>query len=355
MTQGGVLEVIRKEGIGYTQDGRSIPWTEVYIKIKVAFRQKALALLKGPKLSCFLCIALHIGEDGTANPSIDTIVRETGYKRPTVCKALAELEALGFIEKTRRRHDTTLYRVRGYAWFGKSGKSKANLLLDEERRLKVGSSKSSLSKRLRNEPKDYPNIKDKPEYKDYKPRSQKQNDSSLLSEKDSPDDWLPPAEEQMKVLAAGSLKAKELEAYRRLDELYARLKGIEVPEDEWRSERWHLAWKRVLNPLRWDTGKALEALRLMATDPKKADWLGQTSSPLAIVEDLIDIAQSGRLSSRDDELREEAKLCNATAFPRDVCPYQGAPTWPFPKCRFCPRFQGNKQSAKERALLAEAA
>jgi hypothetical protein len=37
-----------------------------------------------------------------------------------------ELVKLGFIEKERRRHDSTLYTVKGYVWYG--SKSKPTLL-----------------------------------------------------------------------------------------------------------------------------------------------------------------------------------------------------------------------------------
>jgi len=117
-----VIGVVREQGVDYDTNGEAIPWTEVYVKIKVAFRQKALKLLKGPKLSCFLCVALHVGDEGVAYPSIDTIMRETGYSRSIVCNALADLEDLGFIEKQRRKHDSTLYHVKGYVWFGSDSK-----------------------------------------------------------------------------------------------------------------------------------------------------------------------------------------------------------------------------------------
>ena len=87
----------------------------------MAFRRKALAQLKGAKLSCFLCLALHVDKDGVAKPGIETIVRETGYSRPSVCSALDELESLGLIQKSRSQYMATdEYTVTGYAWFGKA-------------------------------------------------------------------------------------------------------------------------------------------------------------------------------------------------------------------------------------------
>jgi DNA-binding transcriptional ArsR family regulator len=148
------------------QYGRPIACTEVYVKIKVAFRQKALRLLKGAKLSCFICIGLHIDEKGECYPSIDTIVRETGYSRPTVCSALDELVELGFIEKTRRKGETTLYLVKGYIWYG--SESKPTLLGEaqsKETLLSPSESKASErlpTKRLATLPKDEPSVKEQP-------------------------------------------------------------------------------------------------------------------------------------------------------------------------------------------------
>ena len=160
------IGVVQELEHGFADDGRPIAWTDVYVKIKVAFRQKALRLLKGSKLSCFLCIALHIDRKGESYPSIDTIVRETGYDRPTVCSALDELVELGFIEKKRRKHETTLYVVKGYVWYG--SESKPTLLGEaqsKETLLSPPESKASErlpTKRLATLPKDEPSVKEQP-------------------------------------------------------------------------------------------------------------------------------------------------------------------------------------------------
>jgi hypothetical protein len=146
--------------------GRPTAWTDVYVKMKVAFRQEALRLLKGAKLSCFLCLALHIDGEAECYPSIETIVRETGYSRATVCRALKELVELDFIEKEHRRHKTTLYTVKGYVWYG--SKSKPTLLGEaqsKETLLSPPESKASERlpiKRLATLPKDEPSVKEQP-------------------------------------------------------------------------------------------------------------------------------------------------------------------------------------------------
>jgi len=165
-----IIGVVRERGIDYDVHGEPISWIEVYVKIKVAFRQKALKLLKGPKLSCFLCVALHVGDEGTAHPSIDTIMRETGYSRSVVCNALEQLENLGFIEKQRRKHDSTLYHVKGYVWFGSDSKptllGESHSSLNELSEPKSKGSKRLPTKRLPNEPKDKPSSRDKPPCKE---------------------------------------------------------------------------------------------------------------------------------------------------------------------------------------------
>ena len=100
-------------------NGGSFQWVDFYIKLKLAFRKQGLRVLKGPKLSVFMCLALHVGRDGLAAPGIKAIMRETGFSRVPVCRSLEELETLGLIERMpseQRMNDR--YRVLGYAWFG---------------------------------------------------------------------------------------------------------------------------------------------------------------------------------------------------------------------------------------------
>jgi len=169
--------------------------TDAYVKMKVAFRQKALRILKGPRLSCFICLALHIDGEGECYPSIDTIVRETGYSRTTVCRALDELVELGLIEKEHRRHKTTLYTVKGYAWYG--SKSKPTLLGEaqsKETLLSPPESKASErlpTKRLATLPKDEPSVKEQPLEKKEKEISNSKLPSSPFSTESCCDDDIP--------------------------------------------------------------------------------------------------------------------------------------------------------------------
>jgi hypothetical protein len=175
--------------------GRPIAWTDVYVKIKVVFRQKALRLLKGAKLSCFLCLALHIDGEAECYPSIETIVRETGYSRATVCSALKELVKLGFIEKEHRRHETTLYTVKGYVWYG--SKSKPTLLGEAQSKETVLSPPESTAserlptKRLATLPKDEPSVKEQPLEKKEREISNSKPPSSEFSTESHCDDDIP--------------------------------------------------------------------------------------------------------------------------------------------------------------------
>lgn len=100
--------------------GQKLAWTDVYIKLKVAFRRNALATLRGAKLSVFLCLALHVDQDGIVHPGIEAIMRETGYGRTTVCRALDELVSLRLIRKCDRPGSRVQnrYEILGYAWMG---------------------------------------------------------------------------------------------------------------------------------------------------------------------------------------------------------------------------------------------
>jgi hypothetical protein len=113
-----VLEAVREQRVPVGEDGVLV-WTDFYIKLKVAFRKRALGKLKGARLSVFLCLSLHVDRDGIARPGgIETIMHETAYSRGAVCSALEYLESAGLIQKLRRHHGADEYQVLGYAWFG---------------------------------------------------------------------------------------------------------------------------------------------------------------------------------------------------------------------------------------------
>ena len=115
---GPMFEAVREERIAVGASG-ALQWVDFYIKLKVAFRKRALRELKGARLSVFLCLALHVDRDGIAKPGgIEAIMTETDYSRGAVCSALAELDRSGYIEKIPQFRGADWYVVRGYAWFG---------------------------------------------------------------------------------------------------------------------------------------------------------------------------------------------------------------------------------------------
>src|SRR5512139_2055607 len=60
----------------------------VYVQLETSFREKQLAQLRGTaRLAVFLCLALHINEEGLCWPSINLICKETGYGKDTVFAA----------------------------------------------------------------------------------------------------------------------------------------------------------------------------------------------------------------------------------------------------------------------------
>ena len=98
----------------------------VWIKLNVAFREEFLAKLKGPRLSVFLCLALHINEQFKARPSIARISQETGYERKAVMRAVRWLEAEGLLKVERskpgprqRGRRANRYKVLHFAAYGK--------------------------------------------------------------------------------------------------------------------------------------------------------------------------------------------------------------------------------------------
>lgn len=114
-----LLEAVREEHTTL-QQGVALSWVDFYIKLKVAFRKRALRELKGARLSVFLCLALHVDRDGVASPGIETIMQETGYSRSIVCNALEDLVRLGLVSKRAAYRGADEYLVNGYAWFGQT-------------------------------------------------------------------------------------------------------------------------------------------------------------------------------------------------------------------------------------------
>jgi hypothetical protein len=93
------IVIHRGEEFYITDTGEQEHKARVYVKFSVTFREQQLAQLKGPQLAVFICLALHIAEDGTCFPSVSLISKETGYNRDTVFDALGKLEFKGYIAR----------------------------------------------------------------------------------------------------------------------------------------------------------------------------------------------------------------------------------------------------------------
>lgn len=101
----------------------------VYVQLETAFREQQLAQLRGgAKLAVFLCLALHINEEGLCWPSISLISKETGYGKDAIYEALEGLETMGYIERKKRREKksnkltTNLYQIFPKAYKSQQGR-----------------------------------------------------------------------------------------------------------------------------------------------------------------------------------------------------------------------------------------
>ncbi|MHB1459575.1 MAG: helix-turn-helix domain-containing protein, partial [Armatimonadota bacterium] len=84
-----------------TDTGTTGKVSQVSVQLSVRFREKQLRQLKGPVLAVFVCIALHINEEGRAWPSAALIAKETGYNEDTVFSCLTNLEFMGYISRVQ--------------------------------------------------------------------------------------------------------------------------------------------------------------------------------------------------------------------------------------------------------------
>jgi hypothetical protein len=118
------FEIVQEQTTAYDSLGGTRSEKRGYLKISNAFRDNLLRELKGPRLSVLLCLALYAGGKMEAWPSIERIMRDTGYSRTAVILAidsdlmpnrkkgslLPGLVQLGYVEKVRSHHNT--YKLR---------------------------------------------------------------------------------------------------------------------------------------------------------------------------------------------------------------------------------------------------
>ncbi|MFN3077714.1 MAG: DnaA N-terminal domain-containing protein, partial [Alphaproteobacteria bacterium] len=58
--QGPIMEAVSERRVMLNGDGVAFAFDDYYIKLKLAFRRRALRQLRGAPLSVFLCLALHV-------------------------------------------------------------------------------------------------------------------------------------------------------------------------------------------------------------------------------------------------------------------------------------------------------
>ena len=105
----------------FTDTGEAGKRQQISVQLSVKFRERQLAQLKGPLLAVFICIALHINEQGRAWPSSALIAHETGYTRDTVFDCLKSLERMGYLSRAQlNEQGTGKFRSNSYQLFPKS-------------------------------------------------------------------------------------------------------------------------------------------------------------------------------------------------------------------------------------------
>lgn len=86
--------------------------TEIFIKLYTKFRNNQLGELKGAPLSVFLCLALHMNQEGECWPSNGLIMKETGYKRESIIEAKKFLVDKGYLHMKQTRWTKKLIQKR---------------------------------------------------------------------------------------------------------------------------------------------------------------------------------------------------------------------------------------------------
>ena len=127
------IVIHRGEEFYITDTGAQEHSQRVYVKFSVTFREQQLAQLRGPQLAVFICLALHIAEDGTCFPSVSLICKETGYNKDTVFEALNKLEFKGYVAR-KQTIDGKLKKFQSnvYQLFPKSVNFKAKSRVGKE-------------------------------------------------------------------------------------------------------------------------------------------------------------------------------------------------------------------------------
>jgi len=108
---------VLREDNGQLVESTSRPW----VKLSVAFRDSILRDLKGPALSVFLCLALHMDTKSKSHPSLDKLAEETGYSVRGIQRALKYLASKKWIKihSGRSSGSVNQYELCSIITFGK--------------------------------------------------------------------------------------------------------------------------------------------------------------------------------------------------------------------------------------------
>jgi hypothetical protein len=105
-------QVIKEDGRLYRFDEG--PW----IRINTSFRDEWLRRLKGPQLSLFICLALHIDDRNHAFPSIERIAMLTGFSDRHIRRAVQAAEKDGWLEVHRSTGSHNRYTLHAPVKYG---------------------------------------------------------------------------------------------------------------------------------------------------------------------------------------------------------------------------------------------
>jgi len=104
---------VLKERGGKVYEEQTEPWIKVSTSLRYIAKE-----ISGNQFMVYMMIALHINEDNTSWPTIDTLQHETGLSRPVVIESIRKLEELGWIIPDRNHRKVTVYRLKSIVAFG---------------------------------------------------------------------------------------------------------------------------------------------------------------------------------------------------------------------------------------------
>jgi hypothetical protein len=99
------IAILEERATYISADGSSQRREDIYVRLSVSFRHEMLKVLKGARLSVFLCLALHGNAEMESWPSISTIAEETGYSDRVVRHAIHSLETMKLVASESRYGD----------------------------------------------------------------------------------------------------------------------------------------------------------------------------------------------------------------------------------------------------------